>query len=134
MNNLPFETLVELEDLLEQWRNLIADAVAKKFFNYELFKDTFIKTYRAVHHLSHQQMVHKQHIELFSFAKEFEATRFININEEHSAACHLTHELFQDCFVLYYKESETPVITDFSGKDHSYEDVDALIYLIKNHL
>lgn len=67
-------------------------------------------------------------------AKEFQATRFIKLSEEHNAACWLTHELFQDCFVLYYPEAETPVMTDSSGTNHSYEDVDTLIYLIKNHL
>ncbi len=134
MNNLTTETLIELDDLLEQWLDLTIDSIKEESFDYNLFKDVFIKTYKIVCHLSHQQMIRKEYIELFAVAKEFEATHFICVNDEHQAACQLTHELLKDCFELYYKEGTTPVMTDLSGKEYSYEDVDTLIELIKNDL
>lgn len=134
MNSLPAERLVELDELLCQWQKLLFEVKAKEFFDYELFKTTFIKTFKFVLPLSHQKTIHKKYIELLSFAKEFEATSFIKINEEHSAACHLTHEMLQDCFVLFYPENKTPGMIDSKDVEHSYEDVDTLIHLIKNHL
>lgn len=134
MNNLPVEISLKLDDILLQWQKLYTDVVENESFNYELFKDTFIKTYRIVHPLSHQLTIHKDYIKVLSIAKEFEATWIITVNDEHDAACWLTHELLQDCFILFYPENETPVMLDSKDNEYSYEDVDTLIYLIKNQL
>ena len=129
---MDIDTLIALDKLNEKWIKLYKNSI-KKTFNYNLFKRTFIETFRTVQILANQNSIEKEYIELMKFMNNFVNTRILEISKEHSAACHLVYSLIQDCYLLIFDEDETPVMTDRSGENHSYEDVDILIELIKNN-
>ena len=123
----------ELVNLRDKWLKLYTNTAYNKNFNYDLFKNVFIDTFRAVQHLSYQESVEKKYITLLMILNDFQNTRLIRISEEHRAACHLTHEMTKDCFAHIFASGEMPVMVDSKDKTYSYEDVYTLIEIIKNH-
>lgn len=134
MNRYTSETIIKLNKLSADWRDVTAKIITQKTFDYELFKEVFVKTFKEAERLSHQKNIEKRYISLLLSAKDFEATRHIKISEEHRSACHLTRSMLHDCFSIFYSKNESPVMIDSKNTEYSYEDVETLMHLIKNHL
>ena len=133
MKNLSSDTLIKLDNLLDDWFLINEGIIADKFFGYEKFKETFISTYNTLKCLPQQILIEKEYLELLHVLCTFESSRwFIEISEEHSAACHLVEQFIGDFFMLVYQQNETPTITDQDRNEYYYDEVDTIIALIKN--
>ena len=97
MNKHTSKTIIKLNKLSADWREVTAKIITQKAFDYELFKKVFVKTFKEAEYLSHQKKIEKRYISLLLSAKDFEATRHIKISEEHRSACELTDAMLTNC-------------------------------------
>ena len=97
MNKHTSKTIIKFNKLSADWREVTAKIITQKTFDYERFKEVFVKTFKEAERLSHQKMIKKRYISLLLSAKDFEATRHIKISEEHRSACELTDAMLTNC-------------------------------------
>lgn len=123
----------EIGILMDEWIKFYTDVAYNKQFVYSIFKGLFLKTFNIVKHFAYQDSIDKKYISLLMILNDFSNTRLLNLSEEHKAACHLTHEMTKDCFAHRYTQNEMPVMIDIKNREISYDNVDLLMELIKNH-
>ena len=69
MNKHTSKTIIKLNKLSADWREVTAKIITQKTFDYELFKKVFVKTFKEAERLSHQKRLKNDTFHFFYLRK-----------------------------------------------------------------
>ena len=111
------ENKKELQELIEGWEKLYTELRKNKKINFELFENTFSKTYKTLLQCANEEKIQKDYIALIVNAYLFTEAGIKEMDLQYRAALVLTERMLNSCVM-----SNCPVQPE-----------GAMVYVLESH-